>query len=325
MRWAIVVGLLLAATVRADELVLHLASERGIKEVTQELKPVRVVTKTGARWPRYVDGKKAILFFDSKMQLRRVELAPDAPSERVVGKLPRTFKACKAFADVAAGQIIKTTELSVQDAGDFTVSRDSKHAYVTLQDRNINMVSVQIEFDVDLETGKVEHDMIFPECSKKKDEERPSAAATTPTPSEPPPATKPPEPPPYSPTYDVDGGWVVKLDASGGKKKVSLLGDDFSIGTKSGRWAVVRGNTSEGDYIHSEAYLFDRTEGKIYALAKGKARRVTPKAIRDHAAQTADTVGESTIEWLSPTLLQVDQLLVVPGVGAKEMAGDLAR
>ena len=105
----------------------------------------------------------------------------------------------------------------------------------------------------------------------------------------------------------------------------------------SGRWVVLGGDVSEGDYIHRNLVLLDRAKGDIYPIRSGRAwpaplrpvGKRTPPQLKTPIENTAEAVGETDVRWLGASeeseLLIVDDLVVKPGVAAFSVKGQIAR
>jgi hypothetical protein len=120
---------------------------------------------------------------------------------------------------------------------------------------------------------------------------------------------------------------------------LELHGYQADVGSPSGRWLVLAGDQEDGDYIHRNVVLLDRTTGEVFPIpgeptarwpaplaASGKR---SPPRIRTPVAATSSIVGETDLRWLgrSPAseILIVGELVVRPGVGAFSVKGDIAR
>jgi len=120
-----------------------------------------------------------------------------------------------------------------------------------------------------------------------------------------------------------------------------LPGYETESTSPSGRWAVLGGDVSEGDYIHRSLVLLDRTTGDLFpirpkggpwpaALARptAVAGKPTPP-LKLPVQKTIGAVGETETRWLGTStaseLLVIDALVVRPGATSFSVKGRLAR
>ena len=227
--------------------------------------------------------------------------------------------------------------LDVQAADDFEVDASGKVACLTLMDRNANMADLQLKVRVELDSGRVQRWLTVGEddCKAPKgviagepDRAHWCNPRMEPEP-EPEPATR------FAFDYDVDTGWVRRVFAKP-ENHVHLNEYLLEQTSPSGRWLVLGGDHTDGDYIHRSLVLCDREDGAIYpVLAKASAWPVPLKAakrggmarIRVPSKGMADVVGESDVLWLGgPTteMLIVDQLVIRPNARSWTFKGQLA-
>jgi hypothetical protein len=309
---------LLPTIAHAENLIV--AGEAGVQEVALDGKVVRKLSPTPAKQPRFVPDHSAIVFLTrTGGELHSVAL--DGSGEKKLASLPKHYTICADAADYQKGHRFSVDDLNVQEDGDFELDKSGKAACLSLKDRNVNMLNVDVQFHVDLTTGKVHHHIESPDgCPARA----PLPKCESPD--------RPERKPPPKLSYDIDNHKLVRWD--GDKETVvSEIGpDDFEAGevSPSGRWETINGNESQGDYIHRDLFLLDRKEGKIWPVRLGAAPKpLSPRQVKGIGKikiKTADSVGESTVRWLfGQDILQVDTLIVSPGVSAIELPGDLAR
>jgi hypothetical protein len=118
-------------------------------------------------------------------------------------------------------------------------------------------------------------------------------------------------------------------------------GYDSESTSPSGRWALLGGDVSEGDYIHRSLVLLDRTTGDLFPIRQ-RGGAWPPALPRPAAApgkpapklklpvpRTIEAVGETDTRWLGTTaaseLLVIDKLVVRPGAASFSVNGRLAR
>jgi hypothetical protein len=306
MRWAIAFLLLVPAAAAADS--LYVAGEKGVREVGLDGSTVRALTHTPARWPRLLPGGKALLYVATdKGELRRVAL--DGGADSKVAALPASATVCAPTGDAEPGRVFELHELGVQEDADFIIDRGGGAACLSLKDRNVNMLNIDVHVRVELGSGKMASAIFFPEgCPGAPVADCEAAAA-------------PPPPAPAAAPWDVKDGWLVH----DGKKVARLGQGEFGVETVApgGRWAVIHGPNVEADYIHRSLYLLERSTGVLRAI-DAKATIIPRKRWRKMTVETLDAVGESTIRWLGADVLLVDQALVFPGKGLRELDGDVA-
>ncbi len=268
--------------------VFVLANEGGVFGLDATGAAVKQYSKTPASSPRFIPGTTDVVFFrDDDRSLHR--LALDTGKETQVAAIPEP---------AACGSDLG---LRVQSDWDFAIDAGGKRACLRLYDRNENMADVGVVARVDLTTGKVESavalgldcpaddkaDDLF-DCQRTPPRKRPTHPAID--------AAKMPE------------------------------GFEAEARSPSGKWAVIAGNMSEGDYIHRDALLLEVATGKVFPLVEGPwPAPLERAAVEAFEYETADVVGESTIEWIGTAgdLLRVDRLLVTPGTSIAGVDGDL--
>ena len=264
---------------------LIVASEGGIDEVTLEGTTTRKLSRTPASRPRRLPPTGDVLFVvPNSLELRR--LSPDTGKEEVIARLPRG-EACRPL-----------QPLSVQEDTDFVIDMKRNVACLSLMDRNMNMVSLQVNARVNLTTHEVKSAVVIDLSHTCKED--PKAHAIFDCSREP--SFNPPAPAP--PGLVLPAGFHVESRSP------------------SERWLVLGGEVTEGDYIHRKLLLLDSETHRVYPIVEGPwPRPIAPGAAFD----TVDVVSESTIRWIQRLdVLLVDRLLVKPGERTVRLAGDIA-
>jgi hypothetical protein len=285
----------------------------GLAVIDGSGKVTRRLSKTPTSHPRWTADHKALVFLAESGELRRLELA--SRKESVIGKLPATLAPC-------AGKTIDRTALSIQADEDFGFENGGGAICIRLQDRNINMADVIVSFRVELATGKVTPTIEMSECSHEPGDmpqgchgELPEHAARQKESAKP---------------FAISDG---VLTHGKSRRKLGRPSDYHEEQVSpSGKWSIVGGNLSNGDYIERDLFLLDRDTGKLYPLPR--SARTWPRPIPERdlgklqrwSGRTVMVVGETTILWLGKEdSVAIGQLLVVPGASIAHFDGDLAR
>lgn len=300
-----------AGAVASPELVT--GGEFGLAVIDGSGKVIRQLSKTPTSHPRWTADHKALVFLARSGELRRLELA--GGKETVIGALPATLTPCP-------GKTIDRTRLDIQSDDDFAFEKGGGAICVRLQDRNINMADIVVSFRVELATGKATPTVELGACDRGAGDmaqgchgelaDRAAAPDKTPRP------------------YSVSEGVLIH---GASHRKLGRPHDyhEEEI-SPSGKWVLVGGNLSNGDYIERDLFLLDRDAGKLYPLPKSAKTWPRPIPSRDlgklqtWSGRTAMVVGETAIVWLGQgDTVAIGPLLVVPGVSIASFEGDLAR
>lgn len=288
---------------RSDTLVV--ARRDGVHEIDLAGRPVRRLTATPAAHPRFVPNSAALVFIATEAkQLRRIDRATG--KETVLAELPRPAN--------CPGQ--DPYEVEPQSHHDVWVDGGGCTANVRLMDRNENMVSASYGLRVELATGRTETRMTMSPCADI--DPAPFTIATCPANAE-------------------DSRWRAAgeiADAEAHADAPRPNGFEPRWLSPSGRWLVVAGNESMGDYMHYEIALVDLETRNVYPVlgdraepGRGWPTALTPAQLARDANQPSvlgDVVAETRIEWLAPRdLLVIDDVLVVPGRAILDV-GDIA-
>lgn len=113
---------------------------------------------------------------------------------------------------------------------------------------------------------------------------------------------------------------VGRLCAEGADDDENAWGRCAEIESRSpsDRWILLSGVISEGDYIHRDLLLLDRSDGKLWQVVDpydGKPSFAETSAAAHFASdggEVLNVVGESEIEWLPQDRLWIDGRLLIP-------------
>lgn len=308
------------------------AGNNGITELRFDGSLVKQWSSTPAKQPRFDREHRRLLFLTANNhEVRELHFADG--KERVLATLPPSVVLCAETPSYPKGKVFSLDELKVHADYDFVIARDGNAACLSLKDRNLNMLNIELIVRIELTKGVVETTIFTPECKGVK----PVATCELDSPRQ---VTAPAS---TAWPYDFVDGNVVQRKGNNTVVHHRLGTDDFGIDgagpSMSARWYPIRGNMQQGDYIHTSLLLLDRSNGAIWPIVVGPTHPLSSQeilAITD--VTTVDVVGESTIRWLtspvpsgtSPAqpaaeVLIVDQLLVHPGQPALELGGDVAQ
>jgi hypothetical protein len=297
---------------------LLIAGANGIQEVDLEGTVLRTISKTSAGNARYLAKREGVLFEGSDGDLWITMLA-DGGTKRLA-KLPKQFKACADMPDYPKGHRFARSDLEVQSETDFQVDKGGEIACLTLADRNDNMANFSASLVVNLKTGKAQ---TYGTGCKGTEANGPDCSSTDWWRIQPAPVNRAKFP------YALADGRLVKRETDGKTTRVAKLGTgDFQEDqlSPSGTWVAIKGNESDGDFIHFQLFLLNRADGRVWPAGKAQSAALTAKqlATLDKAEiETQDIVGETSLHWIpGHDLLLVDgNILVKPGEGAIELPG----
>lgn len=285
----------------------------GIAVIGADGKVTRRLSATPTSHPRWTADHQALVFLSESGELRRLDLATGA--ETTIGKLPATIAPC-------AGKTIDRTTLAIQSDEDFAFEPGGRAICIRLQDRNINMADVIIAFRVDLATGAAVSTIEMSACERDGGEMPEGCRGRLPAG---PAAQKSAQRP-----FAISEGVLTH-----GKSHRNLgRPHDYNEEkvSPSGKWAIVGGNHSNGDYIERDLFLFDRDTGQLYPLPESATTWPAPVPSREQSklaswsGRTISAVGETPILWLGDRdAVAIGHALVVPGISITPFEGDLAR
>ena len=293
-------------------LPLIIGDRFGLSLIDSDGKVLKQLSTTPTSHPRWTADHRALVFLSERGELRRLELATG--KETVIARLPAKLTPCE-------GQTIERTELRIQSDEDFAFNKRGDEICIRLQDRNINMADIVVAFRVELATGKVEPTIEMSRCEHEAGSMPQGCHGDLPDGPSPPREARP---------YEISDGVLVH---GASRKKLGRARDyhEEEI-SPSGKWAVVGGNLSNGDYIERDVFLLDRDTGKLYPLPESARKWPAPISTRQlgklqaWSGKTIMAVGETRILWLGQgDRLVIGQALIVPGVRISHFEGDLAR
>ncbi len=294
------------------------ANDDGVRLLAPDGTSGRVLSTARASSPRPVGD---LIYYLANLH------RPDAPAElRVVGatepdhliaRLPQSFT-CSHESDDSP-QTYATWSLGLDEASDFYVLPSEQVACLSLQDGPPNNMNVRVVAQISLKTGALERSVFAFNCAPENEptpcnDNRPSAPAST----------EPSRNPLH--VYRVENQMLLRRAPDGSSsEETDLVGFSEGRQSPSGRWVVISGNSTEGDYSHSQAFLLDRKSGQVFPIVMGPSAalpRLDAPGLDDQ--DTIDVVGQSTIAWASNAdELIVDSLLVFPGERGLWIDGDI--
>jgi hypothetical protein len=321
-------------------------SERGLEAWRADGNGKRVISAVAARSPRRLD-EESVVVVVSRDPSYPPNLANGATLERIslangerrrLASLPRF--SCKRSSDARPDEQPDALGLSIQEPIDFIIDKSRRRACLSLMDRNANMADVAVDVSVDLATGKVRRWLTMgsetctpptgvkiasaedvPRCS-----EADKASETS--------HTRQPFP------FEFTKGGILRQRGKSGTQLLKMRGyepDSLPGASPSGRWAILRGDVEEADYIHAKLLLLDRERGEVFPIREGRpwpaplqaeGNRGLPE-IKTPVEKTIPVVGETDVCWLGDSaeseLLIVDDLVVKPGQYAFAVKGEVAR
>lgn len=316
------------AAAETSAATLIVGGSKGLVEYDLDGKQLRTLTPMAAAWPRILpDGE--ILFLHPKApnyELMRVAKADGAVT--AVATLPRNFnaKTCKVE--------FSEDYLDVQSDWGFSVDVANKRACFNLADRNENMAELEIEVRVDLDTGKVHsrlEEMMDGDCPPDAAFECGGSSGGGGSMN----ASEQPTGEAFAWRWDPDA-WLIfpkgTANARTNPKAVSVCSNSVDFNdpesmavlcaseegrSPSGRFVLLSGMLSMGDYIHRELYFIDLSTGELLGML-GDDRKfevVTPDNVMTEVFGSLDAVGESLIRWVGDAKherLWVDGWLIDP-------------
>ncbi|NVB40231.1 hypothetical protein G6O69_20480 [Pseudenhygromyxa sp. WMMC2535] len=309
-------------------------ANEGLRAYDLDGKRVASVSKWGEHARRLADGR-VVVFGPKKAGNQLVVLSAQGKVQRRVA-LPVGFDAsCAAIStmptgdDVEDGEVVEdwVEPVSVQERGGFALDATGTYACLELLDRNINMADVGLKVAVELGSGGVQTriELDMEETCEGKGDALPGACEKvelgapwiegTPAPA---PASSGAQT--WDFALDDDDHWLLE----GGERVRRLCDEEDSScavlesASPSGRWLLLTGRESEGDYIHLDLLLLDLSSGQLWELREGKRGRKrfvkvsVAEALGESAEIVVSMVGESDVAWLPRDRLWIDGLLVIP-------------
>ncbi|MDX2024489.1 MAG: hypothetical protein SF187_29885 [Deltaproteobacteria bacterium] len=236
----------------------------------------------------------------------------------------------------ASLKVFPSVALNIQDPGDFRIDRKKGWACITLMDRNINAASLLLDIRVDLKSGNVARHVSVGEFScRPPDGVTTGAKAADTCGSQSRASATASQQKRYA--FSFRTGNVMK-SVKGRPQKVLRINEyEQEALSPSGRWALLSGDQSDGDYIHRQLVLLDRETGQIFPIHGSPG--AWPSALEPVAgsslrievpiANTIGVVGESDVRWLGTSaeseVLVIDDLIIVPRRESFSVNGAVAR
>lgn len=318
---------------KVDEPTLLVGHDSGLAEYDLDGALVRVHTETAAIRPRVLPDGTVLFLHRHQGDYALVELSTDG-SERVVAAVPTGFDhdSCESIAE-------ESDYLSVHSDWGFRVDVEAGVACIDIADRNDNMADLQVSARIDLNTGAVDSGVAMdmteacPETAVACEGEvsrrdaRPEPSAT------------------FAWSWDADGARLYPTEPRDGAEAIHVCLPDTDMAdetarefdcaseesrSRSGRFVLVSGLLSEGDYIHRQLYIVDLATGELLRLEPESDQFATIAAeeVMTDDYTGLDVVGESDIRWVGDGVrdrLWVDGRLLDPaGRRVTEIGGDLA-
>ena len=320
-----------AAPAPPAEPELIVGSKRGLEAWSPDGKRKRLISAGPAFHPRFLD-EGTVLVINKKHEalsegatFQRVSLA-DGKRE-TIAKLPKFDCGSGPDADMLSN-------VNAQSEDDVTVDIERGALCLNLQDRNSNMATVGVQVRVDLKSGKVERwlDLGVEACQPPRTVHVGDAPWSCQGGSEPPPSER-------SFAYDMsqdDTGKVQHTTPDGVQTALSIPGYSPEKPSPSGRWLILAGDETEGDYIYRSLILLDREQGRVFRIPHPQGRWPAPfqpkgakRTLETPIDKTVQVTGESDVRWLGDgaplELLIIDGSIVNPGVGTFTVNGQIAQ
>lgn len=267
-----------------DTRTFIVGNDDGLREVGLDGRLVRTISDTPASHPRLLASGELLFLNPRSLELRRLDLGTG--EETTIATVPR-HPECGDSLDVS---------IDIQSAADFVVDEGSGSVCLRLMDRNANMADYGIVLRLDLEEGTLHESVWLPSTCNDG---------------------------------DTDEDLFVCEDSApphhGGSppQRAADLPEEYVEESRSpsGRWALISGEPVMGDYVWRTLFLRETSSGRLFPFNAGRwLEPIDPAAPLD-AGDTVRAAGESTIRWLEGDLLQIDELLVIPGSRAIQLGG----
>jgi hypothetical protein len=316
---------------------LLIAGEEGLREFDLDGRLLNTLVPEPCEAPRVLPNGEILFLRTTPSQAYELVRRTAGGELRPVAILPYHYDEAKC--ELVDSECESCTTLDLQEAEQFAFDPSTGEVCLGLQDRNINMANVIVDVRVDLATGKVRHEILTSFCPPEQyrmahcdrlwwrvagpEDEAPVAEF------------------PFDFVEDKAGespGAIVKA----GRKPITIcsranpeLCAHETVGadarSRSGRFVLLDGIWSEGDYIHREQVIFDRSDGSLHTVERGEKDwrmvRVQPSEVMQPTDdwRRLDAVGESDVRWLPRDRLWIDGLLIdVAGKKVHALGGDLA-
>lgn len=300
---------------------LLVGGDEGLREVDLDGKMVSQWTKTPALRPRKLDDGSVLFLEETEGTLSLKRYSPSG-AVKEVAKIPTGFDGggCKLSPSAEA-----EVSLGVHSDESFVVNRAKGQACLTIADRNANMADVSFVFRVDIESGRVDSSLELDnitECAQGSALVCGGTLAAGPEPG----AIARSK---WAWDWSAESLSLFPRGAPKHETAKHLCGADVDISdddsrsagcaseegrSGSGRFVLVSGPTSEGDYIHRELFLIDLQSGEVLGLM-GDTPALKPVTAEDVVTDgfgSMGAVGESDVRWLDGDRLWIDGVLVNP-------------
>lgn len=280
-------------------------NKAGLWELGPDYKPVRRLSKSPARFGRYLPGRQQVLLYfssglvDEQPVLRLFDLATQ--KERVVAKLPTGAPGTVFYASSERGRV----QLFLQQGADFCT--DGKSASLILMNRNLNMMDEAARLTVDLATGKHKLEPLF--CSSEQPQSAACKRAMAKEQTFICPFSLVLEAPAQGKedgfAYRVKDGALQHREPASAWRRIGKLADfDLETRSPSGRYELLTGRREANDYVYRSLIILDAQTGELLCLDERRITRKPARRIADCSGITV--VGESEVHWLA----EPDRLLV---------------
>ena len=313
---------------------LLVGGDDGLREFDLDGAMVSQWTKTPALWPRRLDDG-SVLFLEEKggaLSLKRYR----SPGEvKEIAQIPTGFDGggCKLSPSADA-----EVTLSVQSDSGFTVDQAHGQVCLTIADRNVNMADVSFAFRVEVESGRVDSSLELDNINECASGQALACAGTLGA------GLKPAETAGAKWAWEWDAERLSLFPAGSPEHETAkrLCGADVDLSNAdsrdfgcaseegrsgSGRFVLVSGLPSEGDYIHRELFVIDLQNGDVLGLLgeNVELKPVTAEDVLTEGFGSLGVVGESDVRWLGGDRLWVDGTLIDPGARkSTKIGGQLA-
>ncbi len=279
-------------------------------------------TKTPALWPRRLDDG-SVLFLEEKGGALSLKRYRPSGEVKEIAQIPTGFDGagCKLSPSADA-----EVSLSVQSDGGFTVDQAHGQVCLTIADRNVNMADVSFAFRVDIESGRVDSSLEMDninECASGQALVCAGSLGAEPKPAEAAGAK-------WAWEWDAESLSLFPAGVPKDEAAKRLCGADVDLSdadsrdfgcaseegrSGSGRFVLVSGLPSEGDYIHRELFVIDLQSGEVLGLLgeKVELKPVTAEDVLTEGFGSLGVVGESDVRWLDDDRLWIDGALIDAG------------
>jgi len=278
-----------------------LAGEQGVVEIDLTGKPLRTLSTTSARSPRWVGGRTKVAYLAGKDDvfddLRIIDRSDG--SDRRVAMLPAD-PPCPREAYAGTDEVPPMMSLTNED--ELWIDRTGAHACIVYADHEADLRTatryMSVRFaDAHIDARVSGHSEVCP----LPDQDLPPACSSGRTPQE-------------------------KVESPFPKREVESR-------SPSKRWLLVQAASELGDVLHRQFVLYDVDTKAIYPLPRDKPG-AWPKAMKlDLRKGEGDTLiegledvgGSEAITWIGDHHLVIGRTLFVAGETIVELPGDVAQ